>query len=522
MAGKVDLEIAGVIENMAGFVTPGGERFAIFGEGGGQELADELDVPLLGKVPLTMPLREQADAGEPLVFTDPDDPAAQSIRQAARGLLALFPVELPILSARHRGRSPAPVGMSLPMAEPRPAAPQPVRPEPPDGLKSRRPGRGRTVERRLGLPMDAEVLQPQRTAGRRRSRGPRQRGQRCDGLLASDNALVDLLREMERERAHAAGAARSVVRALAVTLQARDGYTGDHADQVHDLSMTVGAPPRPRAPRAGRARRGRAAARRRQDRDPGRGPAQARPARRRRVGADAHAPDRSASASCPPCPGSRTSRAPCATSTSAGTAAAIPTGCAARRSRWPRGSCWPATPGTRWSATAPTASALDARGRARGAAALLRHAVRPGGGRRAARRRSPIPRGLAVVTSDPGALLAASGADSLDRELVALIAVASAVAGAHRLDDVLDVGAEAACTAIGAASLSIERWLPERSLLRTLINVGDLAPGEERRPGRRDLRARGRPASCRACSSAAERTSARSTIPTCRRSSATC
>ena len=75
MAHKVDLEIGGVIENMAGFVTPGGERFALFGEGGGQALADELDVPLLGSVPLTMPLREQADAGEPLVFTDPDDPA---------------------------------------------------------------------------------------------------------------------------------------------------------------------------------------------------------------------------------------------------------------------------------------------------------------------------------------------------------------------------------------------------------------------------------------------------------------
>ena len=118
MAGKVDLEIAGVIENMAGFVTPSGERFAIFGEGGGQELADELDVPLLGKVPLTMPLREQADAGEPLVFSDPDDPAAQSIRQAARGLLALFPVELPILSsaAGNGPAAPQPVGMSLPMA----------------------------------------------------------------------------------------------------------------------------------------------------------------------------------------------------------------------------------------------------------------------------------------------------------------------------------------------------------------------------------------------------------------------
>ena len=117
MAHKVDLEIGGVIENMAGFVTPGGERFALFGEGGGQALADDLDVPLLGSVPLTMPLREQADAGQPLVFTDPDDPASQAIRHAARGLLAMFPVELPILqTVAPAAPVAAPTGMSLPMA----------------------------------------------------------------------------------------------------------------------------------------------------------------------------------------------------------------------------------------------------------------------------------------------------------------------------------------------------------------------------------------------------------------------
>ena len=116
MADKVKLEIAGVIENMSGFVTPRGERFAIFGEGGGQALADELDVPLLGKVPLTMALREQADAGTPLVFADPDDPAAQAIRQAARGLIALSPVELPVMQAPAPAAAPQPVGMSLPMA----------------------------------------------------------------------------------------------------------------------------------------------------------------------------------------------------------------------------------------------------------------------------------------------------------------------------------------------------------------------------------------------------------------------
>jgi ATP-binding protein involved in chromosome partitioning len=117
MAHKVNLDIAGVVENMAGFVTPDGERYPIFGEGGGQELADELDVPLLGKVPLTMPLRAQADAGLPLVLTDPDDPAAQAVRQAARGLVAMFPVELPILQVTAAAPAqPAPAGVTLPMA----------------------------------------------------------------------------------------------------------------------------------------------------------------------------------------------------------------------------------------------------------------------------------------------------------------------------------------------------------------------------------------------------------------------
>jgi ATP-binding protein involved in chromosome partitioning len=125
MADKVDLEIAGVIENMSGFTTPDGQRYAIFGEGGGEELADELDVPLLGAVPLTMPLRAQADAGLPLVVEDPDDPASQAIRQIARGLIALSPLPLPTLplvevgapaSAPVASEQRKPAGMSLPMA----------------------------------------------------------------------------------------------------------------------------------------------------------------------------------------------------------------------------------------------------------------------------------------------------------------------------------------------------------------------------------------------------------------------
>ncbi len=116
MAAKLKLEIAGVIENMSAFVTPSGERFTVFGEGGGQQLADELEVPLLANVPLTMALREQSDAGLPVVITDPDDPAAQAVAQAARGLIALSPIELPVMQPPAPAAAPKPVGMSLPMA----------------------------------------------------------------------------------------------------------------------------------------------------------------------------------------------------------------------------------------------------------------------------------------------------------------------------------------------------------------------------------------------------------------------
>src|ERR671928_97470 len=90
-ARRFDLAIAGVVENMSGFTTPGGERFTIFGEGGGQLLADELDVPLLGKIPLQEQLRQSADDGRPLVLSDPDAPAAQALYHAARGLIAVTP-----------------------------------------------------------------------------------------------------------------------------------------------------------------------------------------------------------------------------------------------------------------------------------------------------------------------------------------------------------------------------------------------------------------------------------------------
>jgi ATP-binding protein involved in chromosome partitioning len=121
MAEKVDIELLGVIENMSGFTTPDGQRLTIFGEGGGQLLADELDVPLLGKVPLSGELREHADSGMPLVLSEPDSPAAVAIRDAARGIVATSPQELPIAMAAAPAApvpGPAPVsGTELPVVQ---------------------------------------------------------------------------------------------------------------------------------------------------------------------------------------------------------------------------------------------------------------------------------------------------------------------------------------------------------------------------------------------------------------------
>jgi ATP-binding protein involved in chromosome partitioning len=116
-AQKFDLEIAGVVENMSGFVTPSGERFTIFGEGGGQLLADDLDVPLLGKIPLQEELRIGADEGKPLVLSDPDAPASQALFHTARGLMALPPREAPAPPEPEAAAAPN-LGTALQMAPP--------------------------------------------------------------------------------------------------------------------------------------------------------------------------------------------------------------------------------------------------------------------------------------------------------------------------------------------------------------------------------------------------------------------
>ncbi len=83
MAEKVHLQVRGVIENMSWFTGDDDTRYEIFGSGGGQELADRLDVPLIGQIPLLNNLREGSDEGRPVVVFDPDGEAATAFRAIA-------------------------------------------------------------------------------------------------------------------------------------------------------------------------------------------------------------------------------------------------------------------------------------------------------------------------------------------------------------------------------------------------------------------------------------------------------
>ena len=89
MFNKVDIPVLGIVENMSMHCCPEcGHISPLFGEGGGARVAQELQVPLLGQLPLDMSIREQADGGEPTVQADPDSAISAIYRTAARHLAA--------------------------------------------------------------------------------------------------------------------------------------------------------------------------------------------------------------------------------------------------------------------------------------------------------------------------------------------------------------------------------------------------------------------------------------------------
>ena len=91
MAEKTGLKVAGVVENMSYFRGDDGKQYRIFGEGGGRELAETLQVPLLGEIPIDPELRMLADTGTPIVVHAPDTEVAQALDTAAKELVNLLP-----------------------------------------------------------------------------------------------------------------------------------------------------------------------------------------------------------------------------------------------------------------------------------------------------------------------------------------------------------------------------------------------------------------------------------------------
>ncbi len=86
MAKQVNLEVKGVIENMSWFTGDDGKKYDIFGSGGGQDLADRLEVSLLGKVPLVPELRQGSDSGRPIMAEDPTAEASLVFAEMARAI----------------------------------------------------------------------------------------------------------------------------------------------------------------------------------------------------------------------------------------------------------------------------------------------------------------------------------------------------------------------------------------------------------------------------------------------------
>lgn len=83
MAEKVNLPVKGVIENMSWFTGDDGKRYEIFGSGGGQELADKLDVTLVAQIPLLPELREGSDTGAPIAAVAPQSEVGQAFAKMA-------------------------------------------------------------------------------------------------------------------------------------------------------------------------------------------------------------------------------------------------------------------------------------------------------------------------------------------------------------------------------------------------------------------------------------------------------
>jgi ATP-binding protein involved in chromosome partitioning len=90
MFQQLGVKVLGIVENMSYFIPPDmpDRHYDIFGSAGGEKTAKELNVPLLGCVPLEIPLREGGDSGVPIVAGNPDSASAKALRAIAEQIAA--------------------------------------------------------------------------------------------------------------------------------------------------------------------------------------------------------------------------------------------------------------------------------------------------------------------------------------------------------------------------------------------------------------------------------------------------
>ncbi|HEV8430955.1 MAG TPA: Mrp/NBP35 family ATP-binding protein [Pyrinomonadaceae bacterium] len=94
MFETVAIPVLGIVENMSYFIAPDtGNRYNIFGEGGGQTLAARYSVPFLGAIPLGIEVREGGDKGVPVVVGQPDSPQAQAFRKVSEEVARQVSIE---------------------------------------------------------------------------------------------------------------------------------------------------------------------------------------------------------------------------------------------------------------------------------------------------------------------------------------------------------------------------------------------------------------------------------------------
>lgn len=92
MFTELNVPVLGVVENMSYLDLPDGTRMDIFGQGGGEELARQADVPFLGAIPMDAEVREGGDRGAPIVITHPEAAAARALRAIAEAIAARLSV----------------------------------------------------------------------------------------------------------------------------------------------------------------------------------------------------------------------------------------------------------------------------------------------------------------------------------------------------------------------------------------------------------------------------------------------